>query len=208
MYKIVIEASSPRELIKDFEELRSLINTDGMRQSLTVSDDIKAVKEFVGDGLLAKPYEEPAIEDTRQAPVTDIGEVDVRGVPWIKGAHADNKSKTKNGRWKKRKGADEAELAAAEAPYIGKQQQIAAVIPAPPVVPAPPAQAAGQTEPAPAGFPQLMAEAQLRNISVSEINAKLAEISGGELSSVALAIGKPIYIDALYDWVRADAPGA
>lgn len=69
--------------------------------------------------------EEPIFTSTRAEAATVTGtaaaadpkigvELDSRGVPWIDGVHATTKSKKQDGTWTKKRGADDAEVAAAE----------------------------------------------------------------------------------------------
>ncbi len=60
----------------------------------------------------------PSTRATGEAAAADpkIGvELDSRGVPWIEGVHATTKSKKQDGTWTKKRGANDAEVAAAEA---------------------------------------------------------------------------------------------
>jgi hypothetical protein len=172
-----------------------------------------------------------ALPQTPPPPVaaTPVSDVDARGIPWDARCHAGNKATTKDGSWKRRRGVSveevqriEAELTAgpsavgtkAEAAlslvtqqtettlHVGPEVQprIEPVI-APPPPPAP-AELPG-TEPPPVTFDQVMREAGLRNLGITNLNALTAEVTGGQIGQIALIADKPAYIQAVYDRVTA-----
>lgn len=93
------------------------------------------------------PFNPVVPDDDDNGPVVAIapGETDTNGLPWDERIHASTKTKNADGRWKKRKGADEATITAVEAELRGN----AAAAPASPV-PAPQPVSVPATAPAPA----------------------------------------------------------
>lgn len=112
----------------------------------------------------------PAAPQAAPAPQAPAADVDSAGIPWDSRIHSGGKGKLKNGRWKRKRGADKALADSIESAYL----------------PAAPAPAAPQA--LPKTFPEFMLFIQKQHI---DPNAILAACNKHDIQSLPLLATKP-----------------
>ena len=110
MFRIVIEGKTEEQLLHNLKFI-----TNRFVNSETVVD---LPKEVSVEETIQQAVETPAVNEAPVATQTNH-EVDSEGCPWDKRIHAGTKTQTKDGKWKKKKGLDDATWNAVRAEIMG-----------------------------------------------------------------------------------------
>lgn len=173
----------------------SAANVPGPRTGADVSPPAPPSGEHTEQTSAPTPPPPPATGGQSEAPPPPAGkeepELDVDGLPWDERIHASTKKKTQDGRWKKKRGIDDATREAVEMQLRHKAGSPPAKDDESNKAPAAPAMS----------FASFMAEVKTRNPSYEAIASALESEGLSELPDLATQPGK---VQAVYNELFGD----